>query len=1217
MESLDQALEVVKGVVALICEKLGSDAKEHINHDQVFVRAEHELQNGLDVAGAIDSIGSSLMWDVQEKLEDQIICIKRIREELVRDSKYVINDNTGKNEKVPEKEVQQLDKDEQQAMDVEVAGSSGANTNSDKSSTNVNDNKGDSPQLPTSPEQPDDDDDDDDDIRVLTPVPPSPAPLIVLTDDSSDISNPSSSSVSIVKEEPGVNMTEIRNHLMNEIDLQDAENIGFARKDIATLRKEEMSATDTSISVETNAVKIEDKVEPIVHHNGDVAFDYSVNGIINGQKEEKTNKEKVQYNVEDNSAAISTLKNGCKKEKRDLIYFLNNNPMDYENPVDALWEEAHFMCSVLPYFELAHVHQSLMDHFYHPDRRAYVLEEYYNLALHRDEEVPDVVFHGLLAARKRSYAEVDDTEVAGDGKKMKTSASSDHQQTAAIGMQNFPDNSQPSTSGSNNPLTPAPVVADMSTAAKSFSDSDYGNTLIESGPVKVDKAREQWCKDKLEFVRAVVYGVHESILCAQIKLCFTDEDIERLVDRLLLEQEKGGSDVAQGLVERGNPVSAVQVVLPGSSAFNIVDKKNKETPFAGVSLGASEDTATPGTSGGAEAEDPADLEDRIAAQMATLSEMFTDADPDYLQQRCADNNGDQVNFQALVDELIKNKNYPKIEEYNKRKKRLEIKKKFIEGMSVEEFLDYFEDPEKVFTDTSTVMSKTYIENSRAQVKRDLPYHFIKDIENVLRKHNHHYLPTLRALQNISKVSRRKTKRSSQVKESDLDDIFIKELCYSRMQTEIKEHLLKKESDKRRALLWAKATHQLVECTCCYDDEVLEDDMDTCTNQETKHKFCNNCIRRFAEEEIGQGRTTFRCLEGSCKAEFSLSTLKNLMKPSVFSNILERKQLEEIAAAGIEDLVACPFCNFQTIMPDKEDKVFKCLNPECMKDSCRFCQEPNHVPLRCEEVERQHQMDARTFMENKMTEAMVRECWKCKKRFIKEDGCNKMRCSCGAMMCYICKKPIKGYDHFEDKTVPTDSSKCPLWSNSEKIHAEEVRDAADKLKKDMDPNLNLVHNPLNDVPEVPKHLSNKLKNFRWHHHHHHHHHHRHHHHHHHHHHPHPPHHHPPAAHQNRQEIFLRLPAQNLALAPLHPANPPHDRVNPVQFMMGPGEHNQLPPPAHQNPLRNIRFDRPRLHHRAPPPPPPPPLPPPLINNQQVFRDFMVNEINQVLQRMNNP
>ena len=63
--------------------------------------------------------------------------------------------------------------------------------------------------------------------------------------------------------------------------------------------------------------------------------------------------------------------------------------------------------------------------------------------------------------------------------------------------------------------------------------------------------------------------------------------------------------------------------------------------------------------------------------------------------RCVAINGDDTKFQEIVNELLQSKDYPKIEEYHKRQKRLEIKKKFIEGMSVEEFLEYFEDPEKV------------------------------------------------------------------------------------------------------------------------------------------------------------------------------------------------------------------------------------------------------------------------------------------------------------------------------------------------------------------------------------------------------------------------------------------------------------------------------------------------------------------------------------------
>ncbi|MCL4122660.1 UNVERIFIED_CONTAM: hypothetical protein GTU68_053140 [Idotea baltica] len=99
----------------------------------------------------------------------------------------------------------------------------------------------------------------------------------------------------------------------------------------------------------------------------------------------------------------------------------------------------------------------------------------------------------------------------------------------------------------------------------------------------------------------------------------------------------------------------------------------------------------------------------------------------------------------------------------------------------------------------------------------------------------------------------------------------------------------------------------------------------------------------------------------------------------------------------------------------------------------------------------------------MSEAMVRECYKCKKRFIKEEGCNKMVCSCGAMMCYLCKMPIKGYDHFAH-------GRCPLWTNSLQLHAEEVQQRAAEAKQKLDPNVDLVHDPTTDLPQVRHRLS---------------------------------------------------------------------------------------------------------------------------------------------------
>ena len=53
---------------------------------------------------------------------------------------------------------------------------------------------------------------------------------------------------------------------------------------------------------------------------------------------------------------------------------------------------------------------------------------------------------------------------------------------------------------------------------------------------------------------------------------------------------------------------------------------------------------------------------------------------------------------------------------------------------------------------------------------------------------------------------------------------------------------------------------------------------------------------------------------------------------------------------------------------------------------------------------------RLVASNKM-QLCFRTCWNCKKKFIKESGCNKMSCECGALMCYLCRQPVKDYSHF--------------------------------------------------------------------------------------------------------------------------------------------------------------------------------------------------------------
>ena len=133
------------------------------------------------------------------------------------------------------------------------------------------------------------------------------------------------------------------------------------------------------------------------------------------------------------------------------------------------------------------------------------------------------------------------------------------------------------------------------------------------------------------------------------------------------------------------------------------------------------------------------------------------------------------------------------------------------------------------------------------------------------------------------------------------------------------------------MAFARMRGELMECGCCYDNEVLFEDMLTCPEG---HLFCSTCVRRLVEVGVGEGKVHFACLAADCPQEFTTATLQNVLSSKTFSLVLRKMQEEELRNADIDDLVSCPFCTFSTIMPNPDDKVLRCLNPDCLKESCR-------------------------------------------------------------------------------------------------------------------------------------------------------------------------------------------------------------------------------------------------------------------------------------------
>ncbi|KAH3844329.1 hypothetical protein DPMN_086587 [Dreissena polymorpha] len=154
--------------------------------------------------------------------------------------------------------------------------------------------------------------------------------------------------------------------------------------------------------------------------------------------------------------------------------------------------------------------------------------------------------------------------------------------------------------------------------------------------------------------------------------------------------------------------------------------------------------------------------------------------------------------------------------------------------------------------------------------------------------------------------------------------------------------------REKQLQAARESRELMECGCCYDDECLFEDMAACADG---HLFCKQCVVRSSEAAC---LTVLKdMLKDSVKvfdSDFPLHMLQDILKPSLFSLVLRKLQEEELRQADIADLVSCPFCSFATIMPNQEDRG--------------IMQEPNHVPLRCNEVEKQGVTNIRTYIETK-------------------------------------------------------------------------------------------------------------------------------------------------------------------------------------------------------------------------------------------------------------
>jgi hypothetical protein len=210
-----------------------------------------------------------------------------------------------------------------------------------------------------------------------------------------------------------------------------------------------------------------------------------------------------------------------------------------------------------------------------------------------------------------------------------------------------------------------------------------------------------------------------------------------------------------------------------------------------------------------------------------------------------------------------------------------------------------------------------------------------------------------------------------------------------------------------------------ECCCCFEDKLVVGAIVKATKCERGHVVCFACLQKTVEIAVGDQKIV-KCMDQSlCTAGYSDRSFRTAIKDKrllrAYDNVVAEITLK---AANINNLYTCPFCHNAAIVeiPISEQRYFSCLG--CNKRSCRSCKKDEHEgPCNPE----QHSKD------EEETANFVLKC--CGSPFVRGDGCNKVTCpNCRKIYCWICKKRISGYHHFDQRNYGGRKGNCKLWGD---------------------------------------------------------------------------------------------------------------------------------------------------------------------------------------------
>ncbi|KNC51018.1 IBR1/IBR2 fusion protein [Thecamonas trahens ATCC 50062] len=197
------------------------------------------------------------------------------------------------------------------------------------------------------------------------------------------------------------------------------------------------------------------------------------------------------------------------------------------------------------------------------------------------------------------------------------------------------------------------------------------------------------------------------------------------------------------------------------------------------------------------------------------------------------------------------------------------------------------------------------------------------------------------------------------------------------------------------------------CLICLDDldgESLYFALDTCT-----HLFHHACLAQHIVFKLEALAFPVCCPMPDCSAELAPSDVENHLEPDQWAAYCSQSFAHALRAPSF---VHCPTpdCPFAAEMdlpplasgsgPDAGSYV-ELACPACEQTSCARCQRPAHAGMTCGAAKA---AALESQLESSIAGLGMRQCPSCRVWIEKVDGCDKIRCLCGAKWCFVCLTP---------------------------------------------------------------------------------------------------------------------------------------------------------------------------------------------------------------------